>query len=219
MKKSFKKIISAVLIVAMLIPSVSANAFATNLDTIVNDETEKNNEKIINISKTIINNKRNKIYINIDKEQWKSQLGLDNYNNIVKIVDKDLVTDDLTLVDTIRYKSPDFKTTDVEKQVASWISAESGLKVSDKFYLASLKFLDESHDFLIDLDFNAKVYKDNDGKYYVLLNQPKLITEETAYWYSKDFEYNWQHYHDKYYTGDRKIYLCWGLDNIDLSKQ
>ena len=45
MKKSFKKIISTILLIAMLIPSLSTNAFAVSIDTIIGRETEKFEER------------------------------------------------------------------------------------------------------------------------------------------------------------------------------
>ena len=119
-----------------------------------------------------------KILITPDKDKWKSQLGLSEYDNIA-VLSTDIDTDGLTKIDTIKYKSADFSGDLGKKLLEGMNTKKYNIDINgNEFLYITGDLLKEYLDFVgyaeaatgdafIDSDVIAEVWKDDDNKIYV----------------------------------------------------
>ena len=158
------------------------------------------------------------IHITPNKTKWKSQLGLDG-EKIESLTHGDLDTTGKTLVNTIKYKSTEFRELDSQQIIASAIRSEFSLDENAKVQFMQYsgndsirdfttnQVYDASYDHIEKANIVAKVYKDSEGKVYVDLTEGSTSGAFQFYLPSLSAFY------------DRFPKLLWDLSDIDMNSQ
>ena len=158
------------------------------------------------------------IHITPDKTKWKSQLGLDG-EKIESLTHGDLDTTGKTLVNTIKYKSTEFRELDSQQIIASAIRSEFSLDENAKVQFMQYsgndsirdfttnQVYDASYDHIEKANIVAKVYKDSEGKVYVDLTEGSTSGAFQFYLPSLSAFY------------DRFPKLLWDLSDLDMNSQ